>query len=392
MKILLVADVGGHPKGYPNLKFRKDYYHVGDEAMLEITRDWYQNNPENKVTILSWKRKYKYSKTEPHFVWPTKRLVSRLYLPWYLLKVLSWRVLKVNFLSPTELRFIKLINSQDRIHFAGGGNITSLFPAWLSYCLFVVITGRFLGKKIIFTSQTIGPFKLVDKIIIGLVLNLADFIGLRQDLHFHNPLKESLIFLPKSVGMLDTAYQIKPKVNKPNQVKRIGISIHEERAQLILKIKKTLQINNRVTFVEIPHIVSSRGKTWKDIRAKTGKVDLLITSRYHGAVFALSQNIPCIALIPDEYYQIKMIGLLQMIYGSKNILDYCVDLRDSLTFDQSVGKILNLLKNLKYERRLLKNLNNKFADESRLYSFEKTMANMERLLEEPVRKFAWNTI
>ncbi len=367
--------------------------------MLEITKEWYQNDPANKVTILSWKRKYKHVKTQTHFVWPTKRLISRLYFPWYLSKVLLWRVFKVNFLTPTELKFINLIDAQDRVHFAGGGNITSLFPAWLSYCMFIVITSRILGKKIILTSQTVGPFKLVDKIIVGLVLNLADFIGLRQDIRLHNPLKELFIFLPKSVSMLDTAYQIGAKAKKPNQVKRIGLSIHEwanfgeeERAGLILKIKKTLRINNRVIFVEIPHIISSRGETWKNIRTKTGKVDLLITSRYHGAVFALSQNVPCIALIPDEYYQIKIMGLLHAVYKDTDLSNYYIDLRNGLTFNMSAGKFLNLLRNLKYERRLLRSLNGRLANTSELYSFEKTMAGIERLLDQPVRKFVWNTI
>lgn len=69
------------------------------------------------------------------------------------------------------------------------------------------------------------------------------------------------------------------------------------------------------------------------------QVDIMISARYHGCVFAVSQQIPVIALYYEEYWEHKNQGALSM-FGLEN-LTYHIDVLNSREFDDILDKIIN---------------------------------------------------
>lgn len=156
-KIILFADVGGHED--------QQYYHVGDEAMLYESYRWYKNNhPTYALTVFSWFPTHSDLQcTEtPHLHWPKDKGFS--YFPLLMAKLLIWKILGKSYFSKTELSLITVIQNHDRLHFTGGGNLSSQFRPWLYYCFFVLFVAKLLRKEIIVTSQTIGPLTGIDRL------------------------------------------------------------------------------------------------------------------------------------------------------------------------------------------------------------------------------------
>lgn len=156
-KIILFADVGGHED--------QQYYHVGDEAMLYETHRWYRKyHPAYTLTVFSWFPTHSDMRcTEvPHLRWPKGR--GSTYFLLLITKTLLWRLLDKSYFSKTELAVVTTIQQHDRIHFTGGGNLSSQFRPWLYYCFFVLFVAKLLRKEIIVTSQTIGPLTGIDRL------------------------------------------------------------------------------------------------------------------------------------------------------------------------------------------------------------------------------------
>jgi len=377
MKTLLIADIGGAPKGYPHVAFPKNFYHVGDEAILEATYAWYRKNkPSIQLSYLSWGRSYsKYTAQKiSHFVWPTKRFVNRLYFFIFLIKVALHEIFNLKALNKNERRLVEIIRSNDRIHFAGGGNLNSLYPAWLYYMNCLIGLSFILRKEVILTSHTIGPFKFIDWFVTGFFLRLADIVAVRE------PHARSL-----RKPMLDVCYfgfkHPKRKIKQRKEVV-IGLSLHElkkfnknETVSFAVRLIYTLSIKNDCSFVFIPH-VSTDIAIYKLIHKQVGnrislaavdnqvasmlseiqKIDLLISSRYHGLVFALSQNIPSVSIVADSYYDLKNTNLLETVYDEK-AHKYSLDLRHGTEYEKIIPKLNTLIDNVAIEKNRLLRIN-----------------------------------
>ncbi len=55
--------------------------------------------------------------------------------------------------------------------------------------------------------------------------------------------------------------------------------------------------------------------------ARIGECRVVVTGSYHGAVFALAQGIPVVALARSQYYVDKMTGVMQQFGGGCNVLE-----------------------------------------------------------------------
>lgn len=155
-KIILFADVGGHED--------QQYYHVGDEAMLYECYRWYRkNHPSYGLTVLSWFPTHSDLQCveEPHLHWPKGR--GFFYFWSLMIKAIIWKIIGKSYFSKEELSLVTTIKQYDRLHFTGGGNLSSKFRPWLYYCFFVLFVAKLLHKEIIVTSQTIGPLTGVDR-------------------------------------------------------------------------------------------------------------------------------------------------------------------------------------------------------------------------------------
>jgi polysaccharide pyruvyl transferase WcaK-like protein len=395
MKVLLFANVGGSPEGF---------YHVGDEAMFfETYRIYKKTLPKAKLTVLSSYPSHGHLDVNElvNLQWPDDHQKSRLYFFKLIAKTLVWKIVKISLFTSEELAFIKLIRDQDRIHFTGGGNLTSLFAHWLYYCFFIIFLGWLFKREVILTSQTIGPFKKIDYLSVFLFLNMPEVIFLREETHGKNVLRKYGIVLPKVDGMIDAALTLS-KTSKyklpPKKVSlRVGVSIHswkeysQKIADTTFNILRELSKTTKLEVVFIPHLLDKTHREGWDIdfmnklsdrlpagvkktsftysqltkdssepastiKYLSSAVDLMVASRYHGLVFALAESVPSLALTTGEYYNLKNDKLLEQFYGEKrekNVLYLGCDNE----FEEDFGKVKAVIGNLTREKAYLKSRN-----------------------------------
>lgn len=73
----------------------------------------------------------------------------------------------------------------------------------------------------------------------------------------------------------------------------------------------------------IPHgsVQGSEPESPADVIRDVGRCRVVVTGSYHGAVFALSQGIPAIAVMRSRYYRAKFLGLAEQFEGDVQIVD-----------------------------------------------------------------------
>lgn len=368
MKVLLFADVGKGSSGF---------YHVGDEAMLYETYRAYKKNADiTEIGILSSAISHQRLDCREflHLTWPVKPNSARFYYFKLLGKSILYTLTGKSFFSSEQQNFIEIIRAYDRIHFSGGGNITSVFSSWLYYALFIIIISKSLKKEVVLSSQTIGPFNFFDKLVATFTLNLVHSISLRESAKPFKAVFKYLFLFPKvtyaadvaSTLPLDTTYHLPPR----KEDLRIGLSLHEwPHYSEALKTATSLLLaeiakHKSVGIVLIPHVLTNSvttfdmkymneflqklpkdisviTPTYKDlmyssqepattIKSITSEVDILISSRYHGLVFALSTKTTFIGFLMDEYYNHKNIELLTFHKPYLKGKSYFIDLRKNM--------------------------------------------------------------
>lgn len=77
-------------------------------------------------------------------------------------------------------------------------------------------------------------------------------------------------------------------------------------------------------------------KTPADVIDQVGRCRVVVTGSYHGAVFALAQGIPAIALVRSTYYQNKFLGLADQFGGGLELLQM-----DAGDFRQQLDRALD---------------------------------------------------
>lgn len=395
MKVLFVANIGTNSDGF---------YHVGDEAMFLETYNWYKkhhpNYELNTLTSQPNHQNLKITEIISPISFQSFRIKKTLSI---MIKLFIFKFFKKNILNQKEKKLFSVIKNNNRIHFCGGGNISSLFHDWLYYSLSIIIIALFLKKEIILTSQTIGPFKFKDKIIVKTVLNKVKIIAVRGD-------KKDIISLgikkPKLFDMLDAAYTLPTKSNIkiPSKKKfRIGLSLHEWKnninfAKKLIKDLNKINLNQKIEVILIPHVIVNNKNEWGmgfmnslfdsknnfkiiepkieeilssvpepaySIKKITSTCDLLITTRYHGLIFALSQNIPTLSFVDDEYYFNKNSNAIKRYYPN-NLNKYL--LNDNFIQDNQIYlKLKKMISNNTAEKKHITKINSKLLKKYDLF-------------------------
>lgn len=405
MKVLLFANIGSDENGF---------YHVGDEAMFYETYRWYKKTyPKTEITSLSSLPNNPNLNivdiTIPISFWSLSKRKSIIYFSKLVVKFIFFHFFKKNYFADNEFLLVSLINKQDRIHFSGGGNLASLFPNWLYFAFFIIFIGTFLKKQIVLTSQTIGPFWGIDRLFALFILNFPTLIAVRQKTYGKNVLLKYGVFRPKIVEALDASYTLSTRsiyqLRKNTEAIRIGLSLCRWKSydnkliDAVTQLMKRVSNKFRLEVLVIPHVIvrnedecdtgfmkkiiarfpkkikvitptynqlmNSSVEPAMTIKYLTSKMNLLISSRYHGLIFALSSNVPCLALSMGEYYQIKMVGALKFFYEN-GWEKYLVSLDKKNSHREIVDKTIYLLSQLRHEKDLLKRINQKISRTPRL--------------------------
>jgi polysaccharide pyruvyl transferase WcaK-like protein len=370
--VLLFANIGTSPE---------NFFHTGDEDMFLQTYYWYRHHFQDKVKIITLSSYLNHQslvlEEYTNFIFPTNNY-SR-YLLALPLRLIWSKISRHDRLSQKERHFVELIKKVDIIHFCGGGNITSLFRNWMYYCYLIILLGKIFNKKIVLTSQTIGPINIKDYLSTLLILNLSQIIALREP---RSNLLKYGVFFPKIVHMYDAAYSKDTKpLPKNNQKISLGLSIYDLPGQkkVIIRFLKYLTQKYPIEIVIIPHVfnnessglnymnsiiqtldisiktINPRLKTDiktqmslpQKIKTLTAYCDILLTNRYHGAVYALANDTPCICLYNNNYYKRKFSGVLSFIY--KDTSRYLIDINTPDFSHQLKQKTIRLIRNIKTE-------------------------------------------
>ena len=261
------------------------------------------------------------------------------------------------------------IASADLVFNVGGANLNSIITQELYKKCAIYLAARILGKPVIVSGQTIGPFyKWLDRRVAAFALNQVRMITLRDKDVSRRRLHEIGVIKPEIFDTADDAMTL-PFLSAEESFKvlrndagdnwiemksdlTVGLNLKgalkifkgpgrtsdvSQEINLLAKIAdKTIErYNAKIVFIptdyghgvddrELHRIILSSMKYKKrgvclegrydDITLKgiIGLMDLAIGSRYHFCVFAASMGVPTIGIASGVYQMTKLKGLMDL--------------------------------------------------------------------------------
>lgn len=241
-------------------------------------------------------------------------------------------------------RLVETLRTVDAVLIAGGGNLNSTY-GWLLYerAAVVRIAGA-LGKQVVISGQTLGPeLSEADRTELAWLLRGATLVGLRDADSFrlaqqlaprHRGLRRCL----DDASVLPVPVRVMPSEEQPfiaatfssatGGLARGDVACGHAR----LLDAAAAGLGARVVF--LPHMATpGLGDGDEQFHAeiaglmqqpaelttiasaletadRTGRAELVVTSRYHPVVFACGSGVPVIAVAPDDYTLVRLRGAL----------------------------------------------------------------------------------
>ncbi len=283
--------------------------------------------------------------------------------------------------------FNKCIKNADIVVSCGGGymqcrNLKSFFSDYILHYIQLEIA-YIQKKKYIIFAQTVGPFSNVTKKIVYPIMKKSLGILTREEIsyeyaknNFSNPnifLTADIAFLLNEIKYKNIIVSNKTKIGVtvrdwyfPNRNNREILKQHYFNAMVkfidavVVKYNADVYImpqvigpgldNDLFISEEIKDRVQCKSNVFVlrndlrpgEIKNIYAKMDYFIGTRMHSNIFALSENIPCLAIS----YDYKTDGIMRMVKMS----EYIIDIND-ITFEKLFDKFSKLVEDQKcYER------------------------------------------
>jgi len=322
--VLILADVTGMGPDY----------HVGDEAMAEvaITRLAKIFGRENLVLACSTPANasltYGVKAIPLYSLTKKQRLINLFKRPLSSIYQLS---LLLYYIWRCDLVFI-----------SGGGNHTSVWPHVLESRLFFLRLVRLFKRRVIFASQTLGPFTDEHRAVCQEAFSTADWVGVRDRGYSAKQLDITVHFAVDDAVFLPAKHDNQTRAISAKKQDMIGLSLRgfkgvtdEHREKLCLALA-SITVNKNATTVFIPHhaaggmgdldIARKITPLWPEkspllvldpiphasaVKALTGDCSLNLTMRYHQLIFSLSVGVPSIGIYAEEYTKAKLNGAFE---------------------------------------------------------------------------------
>lgn len=335
MRIAVLADLG------------QEVYHVGDEAIghaacAELER--------RGATVVLLTRDVE--DTRSHF--GPVAAVPTLAFPWppaqradYLRRVTAMAAGQEVPDAPVS-DLLGTLSSCDGLLIAGGGNLTSTYGWLLDERVAVARLADSLGMPVVISGQTLGPvLDEVDAANVASMVQVCRWAGFRDEVSCSRARSLATEAAGRIVDTLDDATFWWPEAKVPRPAAGSdgphvvvtlapgtgSLDSQEVAAAVGSALGRFLAAREgRVTFV--PHM-GTPGATDGDVAfheavaaalgrpatlrpiadaaeaaALVAGADLVVTSRFHPAVFALSHAVPVLALTATEYDVVRLEGLL----------------------------------------------------------------------------------
>ena len=335
MKVAVLADIG------------QPVYHVGDEAIAHAATNELRTRGVHDLVLLSRDPAQSRVLHETdsartlEFPWPPlerERYLDEIH------RVLNG---EQNVLPSEDQLWdlLGVIESSDAVLIAGGGNLNSTY-GWLLYeRAAVAAIARHFGKPLVVSGQTLGPtLTTTDATLLGNFLGSAQLVGVRESRSYRLALdlglpKSSLTAGMDDAAFLDTESSELPRVDKPYIVVSFSPATGQLRADEyfchVAKVLDELAEVSGARIVFVPHMDSKTARD-QDLRVHeqlvanmrtanlqllevlpakqaaslTASASMVVTSRYHPAVFAAAAGVPTVALSTDYYSHTRLSGAL----------------------------------------------------------------------------------
>lgn len=312
-------------------------YHIGDEAMAEVAIE--------RLGELFGKENLVLGCSSPEGVRKTYNIAS---FPFYSLTDQDLKALRrqkpLSYLKSILVNLTTLMSCR-AVFVCGGGNMTSVWPGILESRLRLLAWARRLGKPVIMASQTLGPYDEAHRKRVNEILGSSAWVGVRDPSYSQTQVDFNVHYA------LDDANFLSPRHSPRTQAlatkgrpfgclsMRHFKGATEAELQQIASIMATWTSEKGHRTVFIPHhapdgtegdvkLAGSLQHHWNDnqefivlnpiprasnILALTGDSQWVVTMRYHQLIFALSQQIPAVAIYSDEYTKAKLTGAFQVL-------------------------------------------------------------------------------
>lgn len=331
-----------------------EFYHVGDEAMLEANlMRLCQHDAATRFTLIS---------ADP----PTSarlynsHAISRLNFP----RLNEGTVEDCNILLSQIIEAAKTFNPTDRnspffatlnalyeadgLLISGGGNLSSTWPEQIYERVALLKIAALFQKPTVITGQTIGPtLTEQEQSLLAESLAHASYIGLREipSLHLtqtlglenlHYQLDDAFFLepsaiqytLPFDINQPYIAITISPFVNPAENpipiaqlaaelesiatevnaplvfIPHVGKTRHDEISDSLINQHLGAQIKKAGVVANLP-VYNAREVVWL-----TQHASMIISTRYHPLIFGMARHVPSLGIYVDDYTRVKLTGAL----------------------------------------------------------------------------------
>ncbi|MBK4347253.1 polysaccharide pyruvyl transferase family protein [Lacisediminihabitans changchengi] len=346
MSLVLIGDVG----------VENDTIHIGDEAMFEEFVVQARSHGISHVTGISsapadTAARYGVDAIERigfGFTGPDARLQMRDRRESVLRAAAGDRTQLAD--DDTAWAVIDAIRSADGVAVAGGGNLASTWPLHIAERGTIGALAKLFGRPLVVSGQTIGPeLTLGDTALVAQLLSSATLVGLREATS--RALTERIGVDPAKLthtvddaSFLGSATGIRPAILVTFSTHLGGAdrdAVITRAAELLdgLAERTGLAIEFLAHFGStVPGIVKGDAVLHAAIAERMSApatqitpttamaaadlartASLVLTSRYHPAVFATAAGVPTIGISVDEYTTVKLTGALGN-FGQSSVL------------------------------------------------------------------------
>lgn len=241
--------------------------------------------------------------------------------------------------------FVDEVARADAVVLSGGGNLSSAWPDLFYGRVALLRLARIFRKPAIVLGQTIGPELAPEEaMLLADALSDARFVGVRElpslalalalgvapDRLWYQT-DDALFLGPKAApagpaGLPAIAVTIEPQIRAAGEA-LFGALVRQLRglaaatgARLVLiphvfgnealEPSDLTEARLLAERLELPETTVAAGIDAAEARRITGEAALIVSSRYHPIVFAMSAGVPSIAIYNGEYSRIKAEGAL----------------------------------------------------------------------------------
>ncbi len=255
------------------------------------------------------------------------------------------------------LAVVDAVRHSDGVVIAGGGNLSSLWPMHVFERATLGAIAEALGKPLVVTGQTVGPFlDAADTALVTTLFSSARRVGLREAASFEltagmgvtrdhlTRTADDASFLPDAVPA-SGAIADRPPYCLVTLANHIGDADRDAVVAAIAALLDHVATTTGLAIVFSAHFASidhtaSRGDSVMhesiarrmtasssveptiDARASASlarAAGLVVASRYHPAVFAVAAGVPTIGIPVDDYTTVKLTGALGNL-GQSSVL------------------------------------------------------------------------